>query len=242
MILQGAGIEFLRAIGDRYGEKSLRAPSPMRRLKLSKREYPPPRFTFRLKADASRSAVVAFIWMERTLLVPILHADVFQLAPRPTTRSLTPQENPARPLCAERKCSTTVTFEVSSAMRRVCGKDGGVLAVEPMENLDRHLDLHAFRHVEESAGTDARFVQRGEFRGAERRRLRHEMLPEKLFVLDHAALERLQDDPARAERFRERIVPQEMVVGENEMAATSSRRWSASRRSPRFVSSGAVGT
>src|SRR5205807_10530649 len=67
VILQRAGVEFLSAITTQTARRSLRAPSPVSLLKLSKREYAPPRWTFKLKPDASRATVVALIWIESTL-------------------------------------------------------------------------------------------------------------------------------------------------------------------------------
>src|SRR5438067_81737 len=48
--------------------RSLRPPSPTRRLRLSNREYLEPRFRFKLIADASWSTVVVFICRATTLL------------------------------------------------------------------------------------------------------------------------------------------------------------------------------
>ena len=97
-------------------------------------------------------------------------------------------------------------------------KDGGVLAVEPVENLNRQLHFHAARHVNESAGTDEGLVERGELRRPERGWLRHEMPAEQIFVLEQGSFERHQDHAALSERFRQRIAPEQLIVRKNKPA------------------------
>ena len=98
-------------------------------------------------------------------------------------------------------------------------KDGSVLAIEPVENLDREFHFHAARDIDKRARANERFVQRGKFGGAERGRLRHEMLAEKIFVFDQAALERLQDARREARSVSgKRIAPQQLIVGVDQTA------------------------
>ena len=97
-------------------------------------------------------------------------------------------------------------------------ENGGVLAVQPMEGLDRQFHFHAARDVKKSAGPNERLVERGKFGRAEGRRLVHEMAPEQFLVLDHGALERLEDHAGLAELFRKHVALEQMIVGENQTA------------------------
>ena len=58
-------------------------------------------------------------------------------------------------------------------------------------------------------------MQRRELGRAKGGRLRHEMFSKQLGVLAHGALERLKNDTAPAQIFRERIAVHELVVAEN---------------------------
>src|SRR5882724_1193462 len=58
-------------------------------------------------------------------------------------------------------------------------------------------------------------MQRRELGRAKGGRLRHEMFSKQLSVLAHGALERLKNDTAPAQIFRERIAVHELVVAEN---------------------------
>src|SRR5713226_10598602 len=75
-------------------------------------------------------------------------------------------------------------------------KDRSVLAVQPMENLNRQFDFYAARHIKKCSGRNQRLVQRGELGRAKNSRLGHEMFSEKIDMFDHGALERLKDDAA----------------------------------------------
>ena len=85
-----------------------------------------------------------------------------------------------------------------------------------MENLDRQFDFDAARHVKKCSGRNQRLVQRSKLGGAERGRLRHEMFSEKIGVLDHGALERLEDDAALLQLFGNDIALDELIAGEDQ--------------------------
>src|SRR5947209_8583043 len=75
-------------------------------------------------------------------------------------------------------------------------KHGSVLTVQPMENLDWQFNLNPTRYVTKCSGRNQRLVQGGELSRAEDCRLRHKIFPEQIGVLDHGALERLENDAA----------------------------------------------
>ena len=85
-----------------------------------------------------------------------------------------------------------------------------------MENLDRQFDFDAARHEKKCSGRNQRLVQRGELGRAEDGRLRHEMFPEKIGVLDHGALERLKDDAALLQLFGNDVAFDELIAGEDQ--------------------------
>ena len=62
-------------------------------------------------------------------------------------------------------------------------------------------------------------MQRGELGRAERGRLRHEMFSEKIGVLDHGALERLENHAAFLRSVSgSDVALEQLVVGENQPA------------------------
>ncbi len=109
-----------------------------------------------------------------------------------------------------------MTFEIFFRHDEGVRENRGVLGVQPMEGFERQFHFHPARDVKESARPNECFVQRGKLGRAERRRLAHEMAPEQFFVLDHGALERLEDDAGFAEFFGKDVALQEMIVGKNE--------------------------
>src|SRR5713101_4135003 len=70
-------------------------------------------------------------------------------------------------------------------------KNGSVLTVQPMENLNRQFDFYAERHIKECSGRNQCLVQRGKLGRAKNGRLRHEMFPEEIGMFDHGAFDQL---------------------------------------------------
>src|SRR5712691_3832444 len=91
-----------------------------------------------------------------------------------------------------------------------------VLAVQPMENLDRQFNLDAARHIKKCSRRNQRLMQRSEPGRAKNRRLRHEMFPEKIDMFDHGALERLKDDAALLQLLGNDVAFNQSIAGENQ--------------------------
>src|SRR5918996_4189214 len=98
-------------------------------------------------------------------------------------------------------------------------KHGRVLAIEPMENLDRQLDLDAAWHVKKCSRRNQRFMQRSEPGGPKRGRLRHEMFPKQIGMFHHGALERLKDHAAFFQLIRNYVALNELIASENHAAS-----------------------
>ena len=94
----------------------------------------------------------------------------------------------------------------------------GVLAMQPMENLDRQFDFDAARHVNKSSRSNERFVQRRELRRAERRRLAMKWRRNKSSCSIRARSSGFKITPALREFLRKRIAPQQLIVGEDQPA------------------------
>src|SRR4029077_8412419 len=95
-------------------------------------------------------------------------------------------------------------------------KDGSILAVQPMENLDRQFDFDAAWHVKKCSGRNQGFVQGRKLGRAEHCRLRHEMFSEKIGVLDHGALERLKDDAVLLQLLGNNVAFDKLITGEDQ--------------------------
>src|SRR5260370_32765014 len=95
-------------------------------------------------------------------------------------------------------------------------KDGSVLAVQPMENLDRQFDFNSARHVKKCSRRNQRFMERSKLRRAEHCRLRHEMFSEKIGVLDHGALERLKDDAPLLQLLGNNVAFDKLITSEDQ--------------------------
>ena len=76
-------------------------------------------------------------------------------------------------------------------------KDGGVLALDPMEDFHRQGNLDIFRDVEKGAGREARLVQRGELVRAKLDRLGHEEPAKQFLILAGGGLKRLEQNALR---------------------------------------------
>src|SRR4051812_47758368 len=86
-----------------------------------------------------------------------------------------------------------------------------------MEVLNRKIDLHAARHVEEHAGAYLRTVQRGEFLPAENCLFAHEVFAEKLRVLGGGLLKRQPDHAFLPQRIGSEITGEKLIVGEDHL-------------------------
>src|SRR6266699_3078589 len=95
-------------------------------------------------------------------------------------------------------------------------KDGSVVAVQPMENLDRQFDFDAARHVKKCSRRDHRLMQCGELGRAEDGWLRHEMFSKQFAMLDDGALKRLENDAALFQLIGNNVAFDELVTGENQ--------------------------
>ncbi|SRR6266849_4062241 len=95
-------------------------------------------------------------------------------------------------------------------------KNGSVLTVQPMENLNRQFDFYAERHIKECSGRNQCLVQRGKLGRAKNGRLRHEMFPEEIGMFDHGALERLKDNAALLQLLRNDVAFDQLIAGENQ--------------------------
>src|SRR5712692_5648496 len=95
-------------------------------------------------------------------------------------------------------------------------KNGSMIAVQPMKNLDRQFDFYAARHIKKCSGRNQRLVQRGEPGRAKNSGLRHEMFPEEIGMFDHRALERLKDDAALLQLLRNDVAFDQLITGENQ--------------------------
>ncbi len=95
-------------------------------------------------------------------------------------------------------------------------KNGSVLAVQPMENLNRQFNFNPARHIKKCSGRNQRLVQRGELGRAKNGRLGHEMFPEKIAMFDHGALERLKDDAALLQLLGNDVTFDQLIAGENQ--------------------------
>src|SRR5712692_4595432 len=93
---------------------------------------------------------------------------------------------------------------------------GSILAVQPMENLNRQFDFNPARHIKKCSGRNQRLVQRSELGRAKNSRLGHEMFPEKIDMFDHGALERLKDDAALLQLIGNDIALDELIARENQ--------------------------
>ena len=71
--------------------------------------------------------------------------------------------------------------------------------------------------MDERAVGEERFVERGEFRGAELGRLRQQVLADERLVFDEGALQRVDDHAAGGEIGREHFAGEEAAVGEDEL-------------------------
>ena len=94
------------------------------------------------------------------ILVPALRANVcspLRRVPR-SDRSLRKQIR-AQFLSNDRKCSSTVTFAISSATRSKCGKTAAFSLDQPVKNFDRQLEFHPARDVNKGAGADLGTMQ-----------------------------------------------------------------------------------
>src|SRR5438105_1326630 len=94
-------------------------------------------------------------------------------------------------------------------------KNGSVLAVQPMKNLDRQFDLDSARDVKKCAGGNERLMQRGEFCSTEHGRLRHEMFPKQIGMLEYCTLQRLKDDSAFLQLLGDDVALKQLITGEN---------------------------
>src|SRR6266851_10174738 len=93
---------------------------------------------------------------------------------------------------------------------------GSVLAVQPMENLDRQFDFDSPRHVEKCSRRNQRFVQCGELGRAKNSGLRHEVFAEQIGVLDYRAFERLENDAALSQLIGNDVAFDELIARENQ--------------------------
>src|SRR5207245_3737784 len=95
-------------------------------------------------------------------------------------------------------------------------KNGSVLPVQPVENLDRQIDFNATRHIKKCAGQNQRLMQGGKFARAKNRGLRHEMFSKQFAVLDHGALKRLENDATLFQLIGNDIAFDELVARKNQ--------------------------
>ena len=78
-------------------------------------------------------------------------------------------------------------------MISVCGKHEAFAPVQPMKCLQREIDFHSARDIQESARPRLGLVQRGEFLTAKNRFLAHEMLPNQIRMLGGRLFQRKPD-------------------------------------------------
>src|SRR5438876_4462147 len=94
-------------------------------------------------------------------------------------------------------------------------EDRHVVMSQPMEDLDGLFDFYAARQEEKCSGRNQRLMQCSEFRGAKLRFGRHEIFLENVRVLNHRALEWLEDHAAPFQIFRNYVALDQLIVREN---------------------------
>src|SRR5664279_1204191 len=124
------------------------------------------------------------------LFAPVLRADVINLRPFARYEVVHPTGKTRPVRMGGAKVLEHRHFGEFVGEQKRMWKDGGVLGVEPVENLNGQLHFHAARHINECAGTDEGLMERGELRRPERGWLRHEMFSEQIFVFEQSSLER----------------------------------------------------
>src|SRR5215472_3509546 len=91
-------------------------------------------------------------------------------------------------------------------------KDRRVVVSHPMKDFNWLLDLDAAWHKQKSPGRDARLMKSSEFRGAQRRFSRHEILPEQVGMLNHRALKRLENHAALLQVLGNNVALDQLVI------------------------------
>src|SRR5437773_8053090 len=94
-------------------------------------------------------------------------------------------------------------------------KDGGVFTGQPVKNFDRQLEFHRAWDVNESAGAGLGTMKGRKFCGPEGSWLGHEMFPHKALMLDQRTFQRLKNDSGFAQRIRQRVPLEQLIVGKD---------------------------